>query len=94
VGASPRTILWLLLLEGSVLSVAGVVLGWLGSWLTILACQDWAQAQWGLHLRPGWPTSAQAMLMLSLAAAGLIASLLPAWRAYRLSLADGLSPKS
>lgn len=94
VGASPRAILWLLLLEGGVLSVAGVVLGWLMSWLTILACQGWAQVQWGLHLRAGWPTSAQAMLMLSLAAAGLLASLLPAWRAYRLSLADGLSPKS
>lgn len=94
VGASPRTILWLLLLEGGVLSVAGVVLGWLGSWLAILACQGWAQVQWGLHLRADRPTSAQAMLMLSLAAAGLLASLLPAWRAYRLSLADGLSPKS
>lgn len=94
VGASPRAILWLLLLEGGVLSVAGVVLGWLGSWLTILACQGWAQVQWGLHLRADWPTSAQVMLMLSLAAAGLLASLLPAWRAYRLSLADGLSPKS
>jgi putative ABC transport system permease protein len=27
-------------------------------------------------------------------AGGLVASLLPGWRAYRLSLADGLSPRT
>jgi putative ABC transport system permease protein len=27
-------------------------------------------------------------------AAGMLASLVPAWRAYRLSLADGLTPKT
>lgn len=93
VGASPRAILGLLLLEGSVLSVLGVSLGWLTSWLGILACQDWAQQRWGVHLQAGWPSEAQAWLMLGLLVAGLLASLLPAWRAYRLSLSDGLSPQ-
>jgi putative ABC transport system permease protein len=27
-------------------------------------------------------------------AAGMLASLVPGWRAYRLSLADGLSPRT
>jgi putative ABC transport system permease protein len=94
VGASPRTVLALLLLEGSALSVAGVALGWLASWLGLLACQDWALTRWGIRLHVGWPTDGQACLMAGLVAAGLIASLLPAWRAYRLSLADGLSPKT
>jgi putative ABC transport system permease protein len=94
VGASPRAVLMLLLLEGSALSVLGVVLGWLASMLGIWAVQDWAQSRWGLHVQAGWPTEPQAMLMLALTLAGLLASLLPAWRAYRLSLADGLSPKA
>ena len=93
VGASPRAVLVLLLLEGTALSVSGVLAGWLASWLSIWAAQDWAQARWGLHVQAGWPTDQQLWLMLSLTLAGLLASLLPAWRAYRLSLADGLSPK-
>ncbi|MFZ5526512.1 MAG: ABC transporter permease [Pseudomonadota bacterium] len=94
VGASPRTVLGLLLLEGTALSAVGVLLGWLASWATLLASQDWAQARWGLHVQAGGPTHNQVLLMLGLMAAGLLASVLPAWRAYRLSLADGLSPKA
>lgn len=94
VGASPRTVLALLLVEGTTLSALGVLLGWLASWAVLLAGQDAAQARWGLHVHAGWPTPNQALLMLGLMAAGLLASVLPAWRAYRLSLADGLSPKA
>ena len=94
VGASPRAVMVLLLMEGAALSLSGVVLGWLASWVGILACQDWAQSRWGIHMHAGWPSDNQALLMLGLTLAGVLASLLPAWRAYRLSLADGLSPKA
>jgi putative ABC transport system permease protein len=33
------------------------------------------------------------MLVAAVLFAGVLASLVPAWRAYRLSLADGLSPR-
>jgi putative ABC transport system permease protein len=36
----------------------------------------------------------QWLLLAGLLLAGSLASLLPAWRAYRLSLADGLSPRT
>ncbi len=94
VGASPRSIMALLLLEGGTLSMLGVALGWLISWLGLQAAQPWAQSRWGIHLASGWPSESQALLMLGVMLAGLLASLLPAWRAYRLSLADGLSPKA
>ena len=94
VGASPRAVLALLLLEGSVLSIAGVALGWLASWLGLLAGHDWVLTRWGIRLQAAWPAHHQAWLMAGLVAAGLLASLLPAWRAYRLSLTDGLSPKT
>jgi putative ABC transport system permease protein len=32
-------------------------------------------------------------LLAGVVATGLLASLVPGWRAYRLSLADGLSPR-
>ena len=39
------------------------------------------------------PGQAEWQLMGAVLAGGLLASLVPGWRAYRLSLADGLSPR-
>jgi putative ABC transport system permease protein len=39
------------------------------------------------------PGQAEWQLMAAVLAGGLLASLVPGWRAYRLSLADGLSPR-
>ena len=40
------------------------------------------------------PTAAQWALWGAIVAAGMLAGLIPGVRAYRLSLADGLSPRS
>ena len=45
----------------------------------------------GLRLLP--PGVAEWQLMAAVLAGGLLASLVPGWRAYRLSLADGLTPR-
>jgi putative ABC transport system permease protein len=92
VGASPRTLLGLLTLEGTMLCTAGVGLGWLLAVASTWSLQDLALTQWGVHLRPGWPGEGQITLLAGLWLAGMFASLLPAWRAYRLSVQDGLSP--
>ena len=42
---------------------------------------------------PTLPTAAQWGLLAAIAAAGITASLVPGWQAYRMSLADGLSPR-
>lgn len=94
VGASPRSIMLLLLLEGGTLSLLGVALGWASAWVSLLAAQSMVQSHWGIHLNIGWPSESQCVLMLGVALAGLLASMLPAWRAYRLSLSDGLSPET
>jgi putative ABC transport system permease protein len=39
-----------------------------------------------------WPRASELPLLGAIIAAGAIASLLPGWRAYRLSLSDGLTP--
>lgn len=93
VGASPRQILTLLLVEGFFLSVLGVIFGWLASYLSLWAARDWAQSQWGIHIRPEIFHEQQWLLMGAIVVAGLLASMLPAWRAYRMALSDGLSPK-
>jgi putative ABC transport system permease protein len=52
------------------------------------------QAHYGIGLTLSAPTSQQWLLLMAIVAAGLLAGLVPGWRAYRLSLADGLSPRS
>ena len=94
VGAGPRQVLALLAAEGTLVTACGVVLGALACWGAVAALGPWVQAAFGITLRLQAPGSAEWTLMALLLAGGLIASLLPGWRAYRLSLADGLSPRT
>lgn len=93
VGAGPGRIVVLLLIEGigvTTLGAAAGALAWTG---VALAAGPWAQAGLGIALHAGWSSGAQWAWLAAVLLAGALASLLPAWRAYRLSLADGLSPR-
>jgi putative ABC transport system permease protein len=52
------------------------------------------QQAFGITLQGGAPTGTQVGLLCAVWGAGMLSSLVPGWRAYRLSLADGLSPRS
>lgn len=91
-GVSPKAMLGYVLLEAVLVCFLGILLGELLSQGLMWAAQDLLRVQFGVLVQPGWP-SAQAWL--SLGAVGIVAvlaSLLPAWQAYRLSLVDGLHP--
>ena len=93
VGAGLRHVLALLALEGAMVTVLGVAFGVVMAVLGIALLSPWLQAQFGLTLSLSEPTLNEWLLMASLLVAGWLASLLPGIRAYRLSLADGLSPR-
>lgn len=93
VGASPRHIALLLALEGALVTLSGVLLGLVALLAAIAALGPWLQSSFGVVLHAARPTPMQAALLAALLLAGWLASLLPGWRAYRLSLADGLSPR-
>jgi len=93
VGASPVDVIVLLALEGLLLTSLGVALGY--GLLTVLAiaAAPWLQARFGVVV-PAWPGGREELALVGLVfAAGLLAALLPALRACRLSLADGLTPR-
>lgn len=93
VGAHPRDILALLTLEGLGLTLAGAMLGVvLLTGLSMLA-GPLAQARFGVNLAVAWPSLDELKLLAGVIGVGLVASLIPGWRAYRLSLADGLTPR-
>jgi putative ABC transport system permease protein len=93
VGAAPRHVLAMLAIEGAAVTLLGVLLGAAAVALAVLAAAPWLQAQYGIVLRLAAPTAGQWVLLAAVLAAGFLASLVPGWRAYRLSLADGLSPR-
>lgn len=92
-GASPAHLLLLLGLEGLIVTLAGIVTGLLALGLLVLGLGPVLQTAFGLSLHLTRPTSLQGLLLAALLATGCLASLLPGWRAYRLSLGDGLSPR-
>jgi putative ABC transport system permease protein len=93
VGAGPRHVLALLAAEGVWVTLLGALLGALAAALAVIAAGPWVQQRFGIALQFGAPTLAQWALFGGVLAAGMLASLVPGWRAYRLSLADGLSPR-
>lgn len=93
VGAGPGTIFGLLLSEALLLTVVGAFSG-----LLLLYALQWSlagviQSQTGIILGSSWPSSAEWWRIALVIAAGFLLSLIPAWRAYRNSLADGLTVK-
>ena len=93
VGAGPRHVLGLLTLEGVWVTCAGVILGVLLAQSGMALGTPWLQQELGIRLQMSAPLPTQWALLAAVLLAGLLASLGPAWRAYRWSLADGLSPR-
>ncbi|MDH1265474.1 ABC transporter permease [Pseudomonas sp. GD03944] len=91
VGARPWHIASLLILEAFTLALAGVLLGILLLYLGIAVAQGYVQANYGLYLALNAPTTYEWTLLGAILGAALLMGSLPAWRAYRQSLADGLS---
>jgi hypothetical protein len=89
----PRHVLGLLALEGFWVTCAGVVLGVLLAQAAMALGAPWLQNAMGIRLQSAMPLSTQWAVAAAVLLAGMLASLGPAWRAYRLSLADGLSPR-
>jgi putative ABC transport system permease protein len=86
-------VLGLLTLEGVWVTGAGVVLGVVFAQLGMALAAPWLQQELGIRLQMSAPLPTQWALLVAVWLAGLLASLGPAWRAYRFSLADGLSPR-
>jgi putative ABC transport system permease protein len=94
VGARPRTVLGLLMAEAGVLTAVGVALGIVLLYAALFLVRPYVDSTYGLHL-PIAPLKPDAWATLgTIVLAGCIAGLLPALRAYRLSLADGMTVRT
>jgi putative ABC transport system permease protein len=89
-GAGPRTVVGLLVSEAGILTSVGVGAGTIGLYGLLLIARPLIDARFGIHLAVDPPSQGELLLLGSILCAGLLAGLLPALRAYRLSLADGM----
>ncbi|EIK52845.1 hypothetical protein YO5_05444 [Stutzerimonas stutzeri TS44] len=91
VGARPWHIAGLLVIEAFALALAGAVFGLALLYLGIAVAQAPLQQHYGLYLPFGWPSGYEWRLLGAILLAAVLMGAVPAWRAYRQSLADGLS---
>lgn len=93
VGARPRDIFLLLMTEAAGMTFLGALLGVVLLALLSTALAPLALARYGLVIEPRVIASGELLLLAAVVAVGMLASLLPGYRAYKLSLADGLTPR-
>ena len=89
-GARPRVILGLLVLEAGLMATVGALLGLALLYVGLFIGQPMIDSAFGLWLPINPPTLREVWVLVCVIAAGAIVSMVPAWRAYRMSLADGM----
>ena len=93
VGARPRMIVSLLVFESGLLTLLGCALGVALTMGGFALAQGFIESNTGVHIAVQAPGSLEWIYIGVVLAAGILVGLVPAWRAYRSSLADGLSPR-
>ncbi|MEC8196812.1 MAG: ABC transporter permease [Pseudomonadota bacterium] len=94
IGARPRTIFGLLTLEAALMSLVAVLLGVALLYTGLFVARSYVDAAFGLYLEITWPSAREYLVLALVVAAGTLVSLIPALRAYFMSLADGMQVRS
>lgn len=91
VGARPAQVLALIIGEAAFLTLLGMLFGIALLYGLLALGQPLIESRLGLFIGIGALSPHEWLLMATVLAAGLLVGLVPGWRAYRMSLADGLS---
>lgn len=91
VGAGPKRIVSLLLLEAGLLAIFGAVLGVALVYGLLFVFQPLIEARFGLYLPIRAMDDLQILYVVGVIVVGFVAGLVPAVKAYRTALHDGLS---
>lgn len=93
VGARPRDVFLLLTCEGFFVTLAGIVLGIILLAGLTIGFAPVLQEKFGIAVQFMLVSQNELKLLVMVFAVGLLASVVPGYQAYRLSLADGLTPR-
>lgn len=90
-GARPRHIFSLLVLEASALTLIGLVIGTASLYVLLAAIGPIIQQNYGINLELNPLSVYEWGLLVAVQLAGSVIGLIPAFRAYRQSLSDGMT---
>ena len=91
VGARPGHVFALIMGEAGVLTLLGIVTGLALLYVMLLLGQPIVETRFGLYVNVGGPSTVELGLLGAIAGAGILIGTVPSYRAYRMSLSDGLS---
>ncbi|TMV10019.1 FtsX-like permease family protein [Ruegeria sediminis] len=92
-GAGPWAVVALLMIEAILMGAVGAATGVVLLYLGLAAIQPWLDYTYGLFIPITALSAREGLLLVAVLAASALVSLLPAVRAYRMSLADGMMIK-
>ncbi|RDX39072.1 ABC transporter permease [Vibrio campbellii] len=90
-GARPKHVFSLLISEASLLTFAGIITGVAGLCSILALLQPIIQQSYGIHLTLTALSPYEWMLLGFVQCAGIVIGFIPAFRAYRQSLSDGMT---
>jgi putative ABC transport system permease protein len=91
VGARPGHVFGLMILESGLLALLGVLFGLALTYAVLAGLAPLLEHRFGVFVELSAPSAYDMALLGAVVGAGLIIGAVPAWRAYRNSLADGLT---
>ena len=89
-GARPSTIAGLLVGEATFLTVAGIALGINALYAILFIARPFIDKRFGIDIDVAAPTVTDMLLLSAILAGGILAGLVPAYRAYRMSIANSM----
>ncbi|MGZ3775332.1 MAG: ABC transporter permease [Pseudobdellovibrionaceae bacterium] len=93
VGAKSTQIMGLLVFESTLLTILGICLGTMTSFTLIAVLKPWLESSFGLYLIGPWFTERELIYLVITLFGGILIGFIPALRAQKLALKDGLSVK-
>ena len=91
VGAGPGTISFLLILEATVLTLAGIIFGLFILYLALFVSQPILEAYFGLFIPINLPSNRDIIILGGILLTAMLMGVIPAFKAYRQSLVDGMT---
>ncbi len=90
VGAGPKTLVGLLSAEALIMTLAGIAVGVVFLYALLIVVRPYFDSAYGITIDLSLPSYVELWSLAAIMIGGLLAGLLPAWRAYRNSVADGM----
>lgn len=91
VGARPMHVFSLIVGESAILTFAGIGLGVALLYVLLIFCQPLILSRFGIHIAISRLSPYELNLMVLIALAGIVIGIVPGYRTYRYSLADGMT---